>query len=709
MTKFYKQKLNTMKRIVFLSMVIFFPIFLFAQGSLVGKGDEYYNTGQFDLAKDYYQKAIPSLSSKEDRAQVNYKLGFCFKMLGDSDKAQMYFGEAVKNYIKGVIKPDVLLFYADALRMNGRYEDAIDIYKQYLQVSPQDHRATSGLASCTVVPKWINRPTRYKVVNESKFNTLQLDFSGVWSSKDYRSIYFTSSREGSMGARDNYKSGQKFTDIFEVTQDRKGNWSEPIPIAGGINTDEDEGASTVSMKGTDMFFTRCKAGKKVDEPCKIYYATKKGNAWGEPILVAMPGFENYEVGYPALSKDDKLLYFSAEAPDGYGGMDLYMAQRSGGAGSSFSRPVNLGPEINTLGDEVFPTVREDGTLYFASDGQQGMGGLDIYKVIMDDKNNITGIENLKYPINSSFDDFGIIFNGKEETGYFSSNRKGGKGSDDLYSFNLPPLVITLNGMVNDTTDLDRITWIKGAKVTLVNDDGLVAELVSSETGTFTYKLKPNQNYEIKAEVSKDYFSNSTKFTTFKVDYDTVINVVINLARIPKIIVLPNIVYAYDKADLLPESTVSLDGLIKTLTNNPNLTIELRSHTDFRGNDDYNMELSLARAKSCVDYLIEKGIKPDRLTAKGFGETEPRAITKELAAEFPAFKIGDILSEPYINNLKDNKQKEDAHQLNRRTEFSVLSTDYGVKQGVEEVKNIDGSAPKGQPGSAVIKNSGSGEF
>lgn len=694
-----------MKRIVFFITVILVPLLMLSQSSLITKGDEYYNTYQFDLAKDYYQKAIPSLSTQTDKAQVNYKLGFSYKMLGDSDKAEMYFGFAVKNYVKGVIKPDVLLFYADALRMNGKYEDAIDIYKQYLQVSPQDHRATSGLESCTVVPKWINRPTRYKVVNVSKFNTLQLDFSPIWASKDYRTIYFTSSREGSMGSRSNYKSGQKFTDIFEVTQDRKGSWSEPIPISGGINTEEDEGASTVSMKGTDMYFTRCKAGKKVDEPCKIYYATKRGNAWGEAVLITFPGYENYEVGYPALSHDDKILYFSAEAPDGYGGMDLYMTARNG---NTFSRPVNLGAEVNTLGDEVFPTVREDGTLYFSSDGRQGMGGLDIYKVVKDENGNITGVENLKYPINSSFDDFGIIHNGKEETGYFSSNRKGGKGSDDIYSFSLPPLVVTLNGVVRDTTDINKIMMVNGSKITLTNDAGVVGEFVSSETGTFTSKLQPNQNYEIKAEGGKDYFSTSAKFTTINVDYDTVINVVLNLSRIPRIIVLPNILYEYDKAVLLPESTVSLDGLIKTLNDNPNLTIELRSHTDFRGNDDYNMELSLARAKSCVDYLISKGIKADRLTAKGLGESEPREITKEIATQFPYLKKDDVLTEDYINNLKDTKQKEDAHQLNRRTEFSVLSTDYGVAKEPEN-KNPDGSAPKGQQGSAVIKNTGNGEF
>lgn len=694
-----------MKPIVFLSLMVFLPTLLFGQ---ISKGDEYYNTGQYDLAKDYYQKATASLTTQADKAQVNYKLGYCYKMLGDFDRAEMYFDVAVKNYVKGVIKPDVLLFYADALRMNGKYEDAIDIYKQYLQVSPQDHRAISGLESCTVVPKWISRPTRYKVVNVSKFNTLQLDFAGVWASKEYRSLYFTSSREGSMGSRDNYKSGQKFTDIFEVGQDRKGNWSEPIPIGGGVNTDEDEGAATVSLKGTEMYFTRCKAGKKVDEPCKILYSTKKGNLWSEALLVSIPGFENYEVGYPAFSIDDKYVYFSAETPDGYGGMDIYKAERIGTSGNVFGRPENLGREINTLGDEVFPTVREDGTLYFSSDGRQGMGGLDIYKVVKDAKGNITGVENLRYPLNSSFDDFGIIYSGKEDSGYFSSNRKGGKGSDDLYSFTLPPLVITLNGIVRDTTDIDKITTIKGAKISLITDGGVVAEIVSSETGTFTYKLQPNLKYEIKADAGMNYFARSASFTTFNVEYDTVINVAINMGRIPRIIVLPNIVYAYDSASLKPESTVTLDGLVKTLLDNPNIAIELRAHTDFRGNDDYNMQLSLGRAKSCVDYLISKGIKADRLTAKGFGETEPRTITKEIAAQYPAFKEGDILTEAYINKLSDNKKKEDAHQLNRRTEFSVLSTEYGLPK-VGDPTNPDGAKPKGQQGTSVIKNTGSGDF
>lgn len=670
-------------RIVFTFILVFmFPILIFSQ---ISKGDEYYNTYMYGLAKDYYEKARTSLSTKTEKAQVHYKLGYCYKMLGDFDKAEMYFKVAVANYERGIIKPDVLLFYADALRMNGKYEEAIEQYKVYIKLSPMDHRAKAGLESCTIVPKWLSRPTRYKVSNVSKFNSLYQDFSPMWTSRDYRSLYFTSAREGSLGSRSNYKSGQKFTDIFEITKDRKGSWSEPFPIGAPVNTEDDEGAVALSSKGNEMFFTRCKAGKKVDEPCKIFYATRKGNSWSEPQLVVFPGFDQYEVGYPALAPDDRTLYFSAETPEGFGGMDLYVSQRNVNSGISFSKPLNLGKIVNTLGDEVYTTIREDGTIYFASDGRQGMGGLDIYKIIKDEKDNIVKVENMKSPINSSYDDFGIIFNGKDESGYFSSNRKGGKGSDDIYDFYLPPLQITLNGSVRDTTDIDKIRNIKDAKLTLENEGGIVGEFQSGATGTFSYKLQVNQNYKIKAEVSKDYFSNSATFTTHKIEYDTVINVVLNLARIPRIIVLPNIEYEYDKADLKPESTVSLDKLVTTLVDNPNITIELRAHTDFRGADDYNMSLSLARAKSCVDYLIEKGIKSDRLTARGFGESEPRVINAELVKQHNYFKVGDVLTEQYINQLKDIKIKEAAHQLNRRTEFSVLSTDYGLNEKEQEAK------------------------
>ena len=692
-----------MKRVIISLIVIFTGLACFTQQNHIARGDEAFGTYSYDIAKDHYERALAGVREKKDIAYVNYQLGLCYKMLGNSTKAENHFGVAVKNYVQGVIRPDVLLFYADALRMNGKYEDAIEYYEQYLKITPHDHRAINGLHSCTLVPQWVNRPTRYRVTNASRINSAQLDFSPTWGSRDFRSIYFSTSRDGTIGDRSNYKSGQKFTDIFEIVQDRKGTWGEPQPVAGGVNTPEDEGASTVSFRGSEMFFTRCKAGKKIDEPCKIYYAEKRGNAWGQAVPVTLPGFDNYEVGHPALAPDDKTLYFSAETPEGYGGMDIYYATRT--TGTNFSRPMNLGPAVNTLGNEVFPTVRSNGTLYFSSDGHPGMGGLDIFKAIKDKNGVFTGVENLKHPINSSWDDFGIIFRGDEEVGYFTSNRRGGKGGDDIYSFTLPPLEVSLNGVVRDTSDMNNIRLIRNAKITLANDDGVVAELSSGDNGAFTYKLEVNKNYIVKAEIDRDYFVSSASFTTHNIEYDTVINVQINMGKIERIIVLPNIEYDYDKATLRPESTVALDRLIKTLEDNPHLRIQLRAHTDFRGRHEYNMELSQARAQSCVDYLIKNGIDSTRLVAKGFGKTDPRMVTKQLAKQHNFLKDGDRLTEEFINALKTNEQKEIAHQLNRRTEFSVISSDDEEEQESIHV----GQNPKRPGSSVIIKETESGDF
>ena len=704
-----------MKKLIIVCIAILFvPIFLQGQRATISKGDGFLDTYQYDYAKDQYEKALGNAKDQAEKAEVAYKLGFCYKMLGDSEKSEIYFGISVKNYQNGgAVKPNVLLFYADALRMNGKYEDAIEVYKRYVEIVPDDYRGKSGLESCKFAPKWINRPSRYKVTNVAKFNTSSFDFSPAWASKDNRTIYFTSSREGvTMSSNNiNARSGQRFTDIFETTQDRKGVWSEPSPIAGNINTGDDEGAMVISQKGTEMFYTKCIAQKNVDTPCKIYYTTKKGNAWGEPIWVDLQGMSKYDVGYPALSSDEKTLYFSANSPDGYGGMDIYKVKRNGNSGAQFDRPINLGAKINTIGDEVYPTVSIDGTLYFSSDAHEGMGGLDIFKVLTDEKGNITGIENLRPPINSSFDDFGIIFEGRTNSGYFSSNRRGGKGSDDIYAFTLPPLTITLNGAVRDTTDIAKVKLIKGAKIKINNDSGLVTELTSDNSGQFNFKLQDKQNYKLFAEVDEFFFSTSINISTFGIVYDTTVNVTINMAQIPRIITLPNIFYDFDKATLKPESFVSLDQLVKTLKDNPKITIELRSHTDYKGNDDYNMKLSQERAKSCVTYLISKGINSARLTSKGMGESEPKVIDEALAKQYNYFKVGDVLTESYILKLK-KEQQEVANQINRRTDFSVVSKDFGknntnsnVVVDEVEVQEEEQQQIVPQKGSAIINDTG----
>lgn len=695
-----------MRQIIIILTILAVSSAAFAQRNHIERGDEEFRNFMYDLAKDHYERALSSVRDKKDIAYVNYRLGYSYKMLGEYRKSETHFRIAVENYVQDVIPPDVLLYYADALRMNGKYEDAIEIYQQYQQINPNDLRAQSGITSCELAPRWMNRPTRYRIENMSRINSEKLDFSPTWASRDFREIYFTTSRPGTTGDRHNYRSGQKFTDIYVAIQDRNDRWSEPAPAQGGINSEHDEGAAVISARGTEMFFTRCRAGRRIDRPCRIYYSELRGNTWSEPRAVNIPGFDGFDVGYPALSPDDRILYFASDKPGGIGGLDLYKTYRSR-TGLEFSDPINLGPEINTPRDEMFPTVRSDGTLYFASDGHPGMGGLDMFKALTDENGNFTGVENLKYPLNSSFDDFGIIFRGDQERGYFTSNRIGGKGGDDIYSFHLPPLNIRLSGLVRDTTDMNNIRLVRNAKITIANDDGLVAELSSGSNGAFAYELEKNQNYNVRAEIDRDYFINSVSFTTHNIEYDTVINVHINMGRIERIINLPNIEYDLDKATLRPESTVALDDLVKTLNENPHIKIELRAHTDFRGSVEYNMRLSQARAQSCVDYLISKGIDSARLQPRGFAQTEPRLITRDIAKEHDFLSEGDVLTEEFILALPTTMQREIAHQLNRRTEFSVIATDHEEEKKSIHVGDPDNDEPTGKR--VVIRETETGEF
>lgn len=692
-----------MKRLfVIFSILLITVTSALAQPSLK-KGDEAYDQFRYEEAIEYYLKSLPSINNSEVKADVLYRIGYCYLEMRNSFKGEEYLRKALQTNSQA-LRPEAKMHYADAMRMNGKYEDAIEVYKKYLETVPDDYRAKRGLESCKLVPKWENSQTRYEVENMAYFNSLKHDFAPTWADDDYQLVFFTSSREGSKGTRNNLRIGQKFTDLFQIEQDRKGNWSEPVPLSGFVNTEDDEGASTLTDRGNYLYFTRCKAGDNVDIPCKIFKSKKRGRSWSAGDLFVIPGFEEIEVGYPSLSKDGLIMYFSAKSPRGFGGMDIYYMSREDDR-DPFGEPVNIGAPINTAGDEVFPNIRQPGVLYFASDGHIGMGGLDIYRTEMDTAGEWQDPTNMKPPINSSYDDFGIIFYGKKEKGYFSSNREGGKGLDDIYYFKVPPLELAVRGVVKDTSNIRFIRRLKDAEVSLMDESGIVEQTLTGNDGTFFFELEEDKDYILKAKLGEDYFANSAAFTTRNIYKDSTLVVNINLARIPQIIELPNIEYDLDKATLRPESTVALDHLVKTLKDNPHLAIELRAHTDFRGDDEYNTDLSRRRAKSCVDYLIDKGIKSDRLTWKGFGESMPRVIDTTIASKHEFLDPGDILTEGFILEMRSENKRDIAHQLNRRTEFSVKSKTYGLKPG--EVPEED--EHKVEKGDAEIQKVGGGEF
>jgi peptidoglycan-associated lipoprotein len=397
------------------------------------------------------------------------------------------------------------------------------------------------------------------------------------------------------------------------------------------------------------------------------YSKRSGDTWSEPKNIGILP-DSVVAAHPALSPDQLTLYFVSDISGGFGGKDIWKATRSA-AGDAWSKPENLGPDVNTNGNELFPFLRSDGNLYFASDGLIGMGGLDIFRAVPQSDESWV-VTNMKAPINSSADDFGIAFENENERGIFSSTRKG-RGNDELYTFEFPPLKFNITGLVKDEKTGTPIT---GSTVLLIASDGNNLQAETGAGGDFRFALKPEVDYIFLAQ-KNGYLNGKEKETTKGQERSRDFMVTILLTAIDKPIELPNIFYDFNKWDLRPESMVSLDKLVETLNDNETVTIELMSHTDSRDTEEYNKDLSQKRAQSVVQYLIEKGIAPDRLSAKGYGESSPKVVDAAIVAQSPFLRSGAALTEAYINSLANDEQKEIAHQINRRTEFRVLRTDY----------------------------------
>lgn len=647
----------------------------YTQKNWAQDADNAFKYFQYYDAIGLYKRAYTHIKrNKAERARIVYQIAECYRLTNDTKQAEAWYKKAVS-----IKYPDPLatLHYADMLKVNEKYDEAVVQYNAYKDIAPTDTRGAKGAESCTLAQQWKDNPTRYIVKNETQLNTLDMDFAPAWYGKGYKQLILTSTREGSTGKEFDSWTGQSFSDLWITALDKKGSWSTPVSVGENINTINNEGEACLNDKFNEMYFTRCIVEKKKEVGCQIFVSKKKGNAWDLPELVVL-GPDSFSFGHPSLSPDELTLYFSSNMDGGYGGHDIWMVKRTKKS-KPWDKPVNLGPNINTDGEELFPYIREDGVLFFSSDGLPGMGGLDIFKVEKSGDSWGKPV-NLKYPMNSSGDDFGIIFSGKEERGYLSSNRKGGKGSDDIYSFYEPPLVFSLQGAIcNDSSRNVPKDMIKGATVTLVGSDGTIVTCSTDASGQYKFdksKFQANTSYELKIE-AKGYFGAKGKASTVGLERSK--DFVYNFCLIPippSPIVLPEILYDFNKWDLLPQYQDSLNDLIQIMQDNPRIVIELGSHTDARGGFEFNDTLSYKRAKSVVDYLISKGIAGDRLQAKGYGKRVPRVLTHDITRDGFLFPKGTKLTEDYINQFKDNNDKfEAAHQLNRRSEFRVLSEDY----------------------------------
>jgi len=627
------------------------------------KAQAAFEAGEYFEAIDLYKNAVNKVSDNDQKTAILFKIGECYRILGDARSAELWYKKAVREDYQD---PIIFLRYAQMMLVNEKYPESVEEFKKYSDLVPDDPRGNIGIESCEAALNWKDNPTGYIVENMRYFSSRQRDFSPGYINESYTEIYFTSTREDATGNDTHGATGQNFADLFSSTLDRKGKWSVPVPVES-LNSEFEDGTPNISSDFTTLYFTRCKKGKSQQLGCQILSVTASGADWSDPKVELEALGDSVTSAHPAISPDGNTLYFVSDMPGGLGENDIWKVTR--GQGGSWGDPVNLGEEINTPGNELYPFVHKDGTLYFSSDSRVGLGGLDIYKAIRDEAGSWR-LENMKPPINSPEDDFGIVFEADVERGFFSSSRKG-RGNDDIFSFVLPPLEFSVTGVVRDERN-DQI--LPGSTVKSVGSDGINVEATTGEEGTFKFMLKPSTDYVFIAS-QPGYLNGKERESTRGMDQSKEFQVTIYLASITHVIELPNIFYDFAKWDLRPESMVSLDNLVETLDDNPNVTIELMSHTDSRGTPADNLELSQKRAQSVVDYLISKGIQPDRLSARGYGESQPKVVDEKVLSQYDFLELGDVLTEAFINQLGSAELEEKAHQVNRRTEFRVLSTDY----------------------------------
>lgn len=631
-------------------------------GAKLATADEQMARGEYFDAAKTYRKVYNSLTKREDRplrAQVAFKMAECHRELNQFARAAAAYQNAARY---GYADSTLYLHLARMQHASGAYAPAIKSYSEYLEWKPGDVLAQNGLSGATTAAAR-EGTTRYVVKPVKLFNSRRAEYSPMYLNGSYDQLYFTSTSEKSAGDHRSEITGMKNGDIWFTTKDERGNWKKPEPVEGELNTEYDEGTPSFTPDGSAMYLSRARREPNKSTGVEIFTSQRSDAKWSAPVVLEITSDTLSNYGHPAVSPDGRWLYFTSDMPGGSGGRDIWRINLNERAGSL----ENLGEWINTPGDEMFPYVYSDSILYFASDGHSGYGGLDIFKAHLTSSGGWE-ITNMGLPMNSASDDFGITF-GPGETGYFSSNRGDARGYDHIFSFELPELKILISGWVLDRDEEP----VPNAVIRIVGNDGSNQKQIAKADGSFSFPLQRGVSYVMMAG-ARGYLNSRQEFTADEAEEDAEYNVDFILASVNKPQVIDNIFYDYDKATLRPESQQALDEMAQVLRDNPNVTIEMASHTDRHGSDEYNIGLSGRRARSVIDYLISVGIAADRLQSQGYGKSRPKTITRKLAREYPQFEEGTVLTPEYILTLSPEDQ-EAADQINRRTEFQVLSTDY----------------------------------
>ena len=644
------------------------------------KGDKHYAIGEYYDAAEQYKKAYSQTPSKERtlRGQRAKRLAECYRRINATAKAI----NAYNNVVRYKQADSITHLYLGQLYLkNGNYKEAAKAFEmaadslvvrgEGLGVREMLQLAKTGLKSAQMAPVWRKEGSAYTVKRMDVFNSRRDDYSPMIGGDDNNLLYFTSTRNQAQGDELSGITGAKAADIFVSQKDDQGRWGKPQSIDSELNSDFDEGACCLSPDGKTMYLTQCKTDPNNPRFATIVVSHRSDATWTKPTELIISKDTTCSYAHPAVSPDGEWLYFVSDMSGGMGGLDIWRCRLL--SHGEVGVVENLGRPVNTAGDEMFPTFRPNGDLYFSSNGHPGFGGLDIYYISLTTHHSplTTQLGHPGWPLNSQGDDFGMTFEGKKNQGFFCSSRGDQRGNDHIYSFYNPEIVQTLKGWVYEQDGYE----LPAAQVYMVGNDGTNLRLSVRSDGSFTQEIKPGVDYVILG-TCKGYLNHQEELRVeaSKTSKEHVLQ--FPLANISAPVLIENIFYDFNKATLRPESATALDELVRLLNENPNVTIELSAHTDCRGSDEYNERLSQRRAESVVNYLIQHGIAADRLTPKGYGEGRPKHIKRKVAEKYLFLKEGDVLTEEFIATLPE-EQQEQCHQLNRRTEFIVLRTTYGL--------------------------------
>ncbi len=678
---------------------LLFSTNVFAQKNFFEEANKAFGNKEYFNSIELYKKAYTKERTKEGKALIIFKTAESYRMIGDVKQEEAWYTKAIK---AGYTDPKAVLYLANSKKFQEKYSEAVIEYNNYKKLAPDDPKGENGAKACELAQKWKDAPTRYVVENMSLINSKDIDMAPSYEDKKYTKLYFTSMRPGGQNSSIDPGIGTPFSDIFETQVDKNGKWSTPVALPEPVNTKDNEGLTALSRKGDILVFTRCVVEKKKEKLNQLWYTYKKGNVWNDPIKVEFC-VDSVDYAAPTLSVDGETMIFCSNLEGGQGDKDLWLSKFDKKE-KKWGTPVNLGATINTPGKELFPFLHDDGTLYFSSDFHLGMGGLDIFKADKKGEDAWTNVVNMRYPVNSAGDDYGIIFEGTKERGYLTSNREGTKGADDIWSFVLPPLLFTIEGTVSNCKFKEVVP---GVTMKLLGSDGSSVETKTdaeghykfAENGTAARYVNENTSYVISTAVDPTVItkkgpggflasSDKAKETTVGVQESKIFKHDFCLVPIEVEVYFANVFYDLGKATLTEQAKDSLFGLVHILEDNPTFVIELSSHTDYRGSDIANQKLSEARAKSCVEFLIEKGINPARLIPKGYGERRPVQVKDANGV------VQYSLTEQYILKETKGKPKEEFEAimaLNRRTVFAVIRRDF-----------VDPNAPKEPPASSEGK-------